>query len=145
MNARLAFCRRLEVLNTFRVCWAQTLPITRVKKIIKQDGEVKAISNDANYAIAKAAVRFGVPAGCLNSEWGSGSRHLQVGAQLWDRGRCSGRRNRSALTQALPIAGNAARGSGGSLVAKDAARQSHSIVLCRRRYDMLFGRRLLPA
>lgn len=34
----------------------QTLPITRVKKIIKQDGEVKAISNDANYVIAKAAV-----------------------------------------------------------------------------------------
>jgi hypothetical protein len=34
----------------------QTLPITRVKRIIKQDGEVKAISTDANYAIAKAAV-----------------------------------------------------------------------------------------
>ena len=34
----------------------QTLPITRVKRIIKQDGEVRAVSNDANYAIAKAAV-----------------------------------------------------------------------------------------
>lgn len=32
-----------------------TLPITRVKRIIKQDGEVKAISTDGNYVIAKAA------------------------------------------------------------------------------------------
>lgn len=38
----------------------QTLPITRVKRIIKQDGEVKAVSTDANYAIAKAAVSFGL-------------------------------------------------------------------------------------
>jgi Histone-like transcription factor (CBF/NF-Y) and archaeal histone len=37
-------------------CCMQTLPITRVKRIIKQDGEVKAVSTDANYAIAKAAV-----------------------------------------------------------------------------------------
>jgi histone H3/H4 len=34
------------------------LPITRVKRIIKQDGEVKAVSTDANYAIAKAAVSY---------------------------------------------------------------------------------------
>lgn len=38
----------------------QTLPITRVKRIIKQDGEVKAVSTDANYAIAKAAVSLHV-------------------------------------------------------------------------------------
>ena len=37
---------------------AQTVQLGRIKKIIKQDGDVKAVSTDANYTIAKAAVRI---------------------------------------------------------------------------------------
>ena len=35
----------------------QVLQIGRVKKIVKQGTDVKAVSNDANYAIARATVR----------------------------------------------------------------------------------------
>lgn len=35
----------------------QILQFGRVKKIVKQGSDVKAVSNDANYAIVRATVR----------------------------------------------------------------------------------------
>ena len=37
---------------------AQVLPVSRVKRLIKQQGTVKAVSAEASFAIARATVRL---------------------------------------------------------------------------------------
>jgi len=42
----------------------QVLQLGRVKKIVKQASDVKAIANDANFAIARATVSLNMPGPC---------------------------------------------------------------------------------
>ena len=39
-------------------CWTacQVLPLARIKRIIKSEGDVKAVSSEASFAVARAAV-----------------------------------------------------------------------------------------
>ena len=38
------------------VCACQVLPLARIKRIIKSEGDVKAVSSEASFAVARAAV-----------------------------------------------------------------------------------------
>lgn len=49
----------MAILDTLKLF--QVLPLARIKRIIKSEGDVKAVSSEASFAVARAAVSSATP------------------------------------------------------------------------------------